>query len=143
VAILIHQDIETFTRQIQRVDRRALLLTLHGGAKDTPITVITTYAPHTGYSQKDKKDHWGKVQGTINVIPKKHRAIWRADANGQHGPSEKHLNTYEKIIGPHVNATELEAGNGKSLEKVCEQKQHDSHEHMEKSAINKTRKTTN
>ena len=51
----------------------------------TPITILTTYAPHKGYTSTDRKKHWGEVEQTIQEIPKRHMVIWRADANGQLG----------------------------------------------------------
>ena len=43
---------------------------------------------HTQDTAKKKKEHWGKLQETIDQIPKRHMAIGLADANGQVGPHE-------------------------------------------------------
>ena len=58
------------------------------------------------------------------MIPKRHLAIWRADANGQLGPSEKTKQTAQKntIIGPYVNTHKLEPGNGNAPAKTCVQR---------------------
>ena len=55
VAILIHMELEHFISNIQRIDHRIMTITLHDQPKDIPITIAVTYAPHKGYSQKEKR----------------------------------------------------------------------------------------
>ena len=49
------------------------------------ITLLTTYAPHKGYTAKERKQHFDQVGQAIQQIPKSHMAIWCTDSNGQLG----------------------------------------------------------
>jgi len=90
VATLIHQDITPpYISTIKRVDRRITTVALQSEKATTPITILTTYAPHKGYSAKERKQHWDNVEETIQLIPKSHMLIWNTDANGQLGRQNK------------------------------------------------------
>ena len=96
VEIPIRAGIEQYISIIQRVVHRIMTSALHDKPKDIPITIIVTYAPHTGYSKEEKKEHWGKTRHTIDTIPKRHMTIWCADANGQLGQKDTQREEYEK-----------------------------------------------
>ena len=66
-----------------------MTVTLQSEKATTPITILTTYAPHKGYSAKERKQHWGIVEETIQLIPKIHMLIWNTDANGKLGRKTK------------------------------------------------------
>jgi len=119
VAILIHTELAHYISNIQRIDHRIMTVTLHDKPGDIHITIMVTYAPHTGYSKKEKAEHWQNAKHTLTQIPKRHLTIWRADANGQLGPVEEQKEEYRKIIGPHTLATQMEPGNGTSIGKAC------------------------
>jgi len=84
----------------------------------TPITILTTYAPHKGYSAQERKKHWDQVDNTIQQIPKRHMTIWCTDSNGQLGKDNQD-NKNKHIIGPYTNAKETEKGNGQRLYNTC------------------------
>ena len=48
VAIMIHQEMEQYISNINRIDHRIMTVTLQDTPKDIPITIVVTYAPHTG-----------------------------------------------------------------------------------------------
>jgi len=49
-------ELDNFISQIHRIDHIILKLTPRDTAEDTPITVVATYAHHTGYSNEEKKN---------------------------------------------------------------------------------------
>ena len=118
VATLLRQDLTPYISTIKRIDRRIMTVTLQDSKALTPITILTTYAPHKGYTATERKQHRDKVDETIQQIPKSHTPIWRTDANGQlsdrkPGPQYKH------IVGPYTNIKETEKGNGQRLYNAC------------------------
>ena len=50
-------ELEHFISNIQRIDHRIMTSTLHDQPKDIPIKIVATYAPHKGYSRKEKKSN--------------------------------------------------------------------------------------
>ena len=84
----------------------------------TPITILTTYAPHKGYSAQEREKQRGQVDNAIQQIPKRHMTIWRTDSNGQLGKDDQD-NKNKHIIGPYTNAKETEKGNGQRLYNTC------------------------
>ena len=70
VAIMVHEDLESHISHIHRIDHRIIKITLQSTESHTPITIINTYAPHTGRSQKEKQEHWQKARETIQQTPK-------------------------------------------------------------------------
>jgi len=84
----------------------------------TQITILTTYTPRKGYTATERKQHWEKVEETIQKIPKSHMLIWRTDANGQLIGNQQDT-LYKHILGPYTNAKETEKGNGQKLYNTC------------------------
>ena len=84
----------------------------------TPITILTTYAPHKGYSAQEREKQRGQVDNAIQQIPKRHMTIWRTDSNGQLGKDDQD-NKNKHIIGPYTNAEETEKGNAQMLYNTC------------------------
>jgi len=84
----------------------------------TPVTIITSYAPHKGHTATERKQHWDKLEQTILEVPKSHMQIWRSDANGQlvRGKLDK---KYNHIVGPFTYNKETETGNGQRLLQTC------------------------
>ena len=78
---IAHQYITQATRHISRVLRVAL------GRKNSnmPIQILTTYAPHNGHTEEDRKQHWKEVKEILNEKCKRHIIIWCAVPNGQMG----------------------------------------------------------
>jgi len=95
-----------------------MTVTLQDNKSLTPITILTTYAPNKGYTATERKQHWGKVEETIQQIPKSHMLIWRTDANGQLS-ERKPDPQYKHIVGPYTNTNETETGNGQRLCNAC------------------------
>ena len=62
VAILIHENLEQHILHIHRISHRVLKITMHSKETQTPVTIITTYAPHKGKSKKEQKEHWQEVK---------------------------------------------------------------------------------
>jgi len=96
-------------------------ITLQDDESLTPITILTTYAPRKGCTSIERKRHWGKVEETLQQIPKSHMLIWRTDANGQLGGNNPEPQ-YTHIIGPYTNIKETEKGNGQRLYNACKNK---------------------
>ena len=95
-----------------------MTVTLQSDNATTPITILTTYAPHKGYTATERKQHWDKVEDTIQLIPKRHMLIWNTDANGQLGRTNQEQQ-HAHIIGPYANGGETEKGNGQRLYNAC------------------------
>jgi len=102
VAIAIQQELEPHISTIERIDHRILKITLDREDAKTPVTILATYAPHQGYNNHEKSNHWEKVYASLETIPKHHLTIWGADANGQLGREIAHPEKYNKIIGPYT-----------------------------------------
>jgi len=94
-----------------------MIVTLQHEKALTPITILTTYAPHKGYPAQDRKQHWGQVEQTIQQIPKSHMAIWCTGSNGQLGENTQEKGT--NIVGPYTYSKETEKGNGQRLYNAC------------------------
>jgi len=62
VAIAIHQEMERQISSIGRIDHRILKIALDHQKTQTPVTILKTYAPHSGYKPAEKTAHWEKVQ---------------------------------------------------------------------------------
>ena len=56
VAILVHEDLQLHIKQIERVGRRILKITLATENATAPINILETYAPHTGYTVEAKNN---------------------------------------------------------------------------------------
>jgi len=95
-----------------------MTVTLQSDKATTPITILTTYAPHKGYTATDRKQHWDKVENAIQQIPKSHMLIWNTDANGELGKQNQEQQ-HANIIGPYTHRKETEKGNGQRLYNTC------------------------
>jgi len=62
VAILVHEELQRHIKQIERIGRRILKITLTNKNATMPITILATYAPHTGYTVEEKNNtgNWCK-----------------------------------------------------------------------------------
>ena len=83
MAILVHEELEHHIVNIQRINARIIQVTLHSKNSHTPLTILCTYAPHSGKTKIQQKEHWGEVENTIEAFPNRHMLIWCTDANGQ------------------------------------------------------------
>ena len=88
-AILIHESLQQNITQITRRRSRAMRVTLGHFKAKMPIHILPTYAPHNGYSEEIKNQHWENVQELLNKTCKRHLIIWGAHANGQLGNKDK------------------------------------------------------
>jgi len=95
-------------------------------SRDTPLSIVVTYAPHQGYTEQERQERWGKVQQTIGQIPKRHMSLWGADTNGELGRDADRPEKYLKSIGPLTIHDKPEKGNGSRLAKICKK----THTHM-------------
>ena len=64
VAVLIHEELEQYIIDIQRIGHRIMTIALQDQPKDIPVTIVATYAPHTRYSKKEKMT-LGETRHTI------------------------------------------------------------------------------
>ena len=55
-ATLIHQDLVPYISTIKRIDRRIMTTTLQDNKTLTPITILTTYEPHKGYTATERNN---------------------------------------------------------------------------------------
>ena len=118
VGMLIEQNLAEHIISIESEDGRILKVTLDNTEvpNSKPLTIICTYAPHSGYRCKDRRTHWNMVNKWIESVPRRRLLIWCADANGQIAKDDK---DDDKIEGPYTNATYTEKGNGESLYRTC------------------------
>ena len=56
VAILVHEDLQRHIKQIERIDHRILKIILTSKNANAPITILTTYAPHMGYTVDERNN---------------------------------------------------------------------------------------
>ena len=120
VAIILEPNIANMIFAIERIDNRIITITLDTPNNPIPVTIINTYAPHKGYRDEIRKEHWEKVTKQLGKIPKKHLKIWTADTNGQVGRGSAKTGTkIAKIIGPETHSKNTEKGNGISFRNIC------------------------
>ena len=92
-------------------------ITLRSKKSHAPVTIINSYAPNTGFNEKEKEDRWTHMEETLKRTPGKHIIIWRAYANGQIGNIPAEEATPRKIIGNQAKNENAEPGNGKEIRK--------------------------
>ena len=80
---MIHGSTQQYITQIARQSSRVLKVTLGHLRSRIPIHIISTYAPHNGHAEEDRRQHWEEVQEILNKTCRRHMIIWRTDANGQ------------------------------------------------------------
>ena len=116
VGILIEQKLVEHVICVCREGNRLIRVTLDNQSVkgSIPITILCTYAPHSGHSAKDRQDHWNAVGKWLADIPERHFLMWGTDANGQVASSGD-----GDAIGPYTNAKGNEDENGKALRKLC------------------------
>jgi len=116
VGILIEENLVEHVVCVRREGGRHIRVTLDN--KDIkgsiPITILCSYAPHSGHRQGEKRMFWDTVGKWVEEIPQKHFLIWGIDANGQVKKMEQ-----EDVIGPHTNGSAEEDENGRALHKIC------------------------
>ena len=49
------------------------------------IQIISTYAPHNGHVEAERRQHCEEVKEILHKTCKRHMIIWCRDANGQLG----------------------------------------------------------
>ena len=96
---MIHGSIQQYITQVTRQSIRVLRVTLDRYKSEKPIHILSTYAPHNGHTEAERKQQWEEFKEILNKTCKRHMIIWCADANGQLGretkkktkePSRKH-----------------------------------------------------
>ena len=137
VAILIHTELAHYISNIQRIDHRIMTVTLHDKPEDIPITIMVTYAPHTGYSKKEKAEHWQNGKHTYpdtettpnNLVC---RCKWTTRPGG--GTKRRIPKNYRTTYLSHANGTRKRNLHWKGMPTD----QHDTNEHMETHTPDKT-----
>ena len=120
VAIAIEKELNKHLHHLNQIDHRTMTVTLHSDHSHTPLTIVNSYAPHSGYSYIDKKTHWQTVNSTLSRIPKTNLIIWGADANGQISHKDNTQSALErKIVGEYTFAEKTEKGNGQLFKNTC------------------------
>ena len=61
-SVAIHQDLAPRISTIQRIGQWITKIPLDREEMNKPVTVLVTYAPRRGYSNRDKKERWGAAQ---------------------------------------------------------------------------------
>ena len=87
--IMIHGSTQKYITHITRQIIRVREVTLDHQNSNMPIQIITSYAPHNGHTEEDRRQHWREVKEILNKTCKRHMIIWRTDANGQIGRDEE------------------------------------------------------
>ena len=90
-----------------------IILQKPNSIKDKPISVIITYAPHSGYSGEERTKHWKQVKLVLESTPKTHVILWCTDANGQLGNRLRTQPELAKIIGMNTKAIKQKTETGK------------------------------
>ena len=82
-AIMIHERLRQHITQITRQCSRSLRVTLDRSKSKMPIRVISTYAPHNGRTEVERRQQWEDVASLLSTTSVRHLTIWGADAIGQ------------------------------------------------------------
>ena len=61
-SIMIHGRTQQYITTITRKRRRVLKVTICHQKSNAPIQRITTYAPHNGHPEEDRRHHWGRLK---------------------------------------------------------------------------------
>jgi len=70
VAILVHKDLEQHITHIAKINNRIMHITLQSQKSHTPITILNTYAPHSGKSKTEQTEHWNQVGEVLKTCQK-------------------------------------------------------------------------
>ena len=123
---MIHESIQQYITQIARHSSRVLRVALDRYKSKIPIHIISTYAPHNGHAEAERRQHCGEVKEILNKTCKRHMVIWCTDSNGklgkggeEEGGKTAQNNAIYNIRGPVSSATRTEKGNGIRLQKIC------------------------
>ena len=119
VGILVREEMQRHIKQIELLGRRILKIIPTSQNADDPITILSTYAPHMGYTLAEKKQHWDLSQETIKQIHTTNHCVWWADANGQLRNRDRTDPTINKIIGMNALGRTTEPRYGKNLRNIC------------------------
>jgi len=121
VAVLIEEQLAQHIQHVKWEGGRILSITIDALDREhknrIPITIVTTYAPHSKYRTKERVEHWNRVNEWLSNIPQRHFVIWGADANGQLARTS--LDQTNPVVGTHTHCKTLENGNGKALYRTC------------------------
>ena len=86
---MIHGSIQQYITQVTRQSSRVMRVTLDRYKSEMPLQILSTYAPHNGHAEAERKQHWGEVKEILDKTCKSHMIIWRADANGLLGSGKE------------------------------------------------------
>ena len=116
VGIMIEENLVEHVISVKREGGRHIRVTLDNKsvAGSIPLTILCSYAPHSGHRKRERQTFWNTVTKWVEEIPQRHFLIWGIDANGQ-----VKQNGEGDVIGPHTNQAANEDENGKALHKIC------------------------
>ena len=63
---MIHGRIQQYITQIARQRSRVMGLTLERYKSQMPIQTLSTYAPHNGHAEAERRKQWGEVREILN-----------------------------------------------------------------------------
>ena len=143
MAIAVRHEMAPHISTIQRIDNRILKITLDHPDTHTPLTIIATYAPHQGYSNHEKNNHWEAVHKTLTETPRQHMTMWggrcKWTARKRKKPARKIRQNNRTIYKQHIPRKRKWSKNGKPLQTTPG----DTNEHVEKTKNTPPRKTAN
>ena len=73
--IMINASAHQYITQIARQRSRVLRVTLDRYKSEMPIHILSTYAPHNGRAEAERRQHWGEVNEILNRTCKRHMII--------------------------------------------------------------------
>ena len=80
---MIHGSVQQYVTQIARRSIRVLRVTLDRYKSKMPIQILSTYEPHNGHAEAERRQQWQEAKEIPNKTCKRHMIIWCTDANGQ------------------------------------------------------------
>ena len=87
-AIMIREITQQYITQIT-MPSRVLRVTMDHAKSRMSIEILSTYAPHNGNAEEERRKRRGEVKEIINKTCKGHLLIWCADTNGRLGIDEE------------------------------------------------------
>ena len=81
--IVIHESLRRHVTQITRQSSRSIRVTVDRADSEMPIRVISTYAPHIGHAEEERRHRWEDVGELLSKKCEMRLIIWEADANGR------------------------------------------------------------
>ena len=104
---MIRESLRHHITQITSQRSRVLRVTLGHAKSKMPIHIISTYAPHNGHTEEERRQHWEDAKELFNKTRRRRLILWGADANGNWGTETrkkkrnmpKKANADQRIIG--------------------------------------------